>query len=81
MRGPIATVLAAMCCRFRGFAAGEGGISRCARRDPRPSASGKPGCYVCVIHLLPHSDPDGLSAAIRITTELTPLTPFPSRKE
>jgi type VI secretion system protein ImpD len=43
------------------------------RVRPHP---GKPGCYVCVIHLLPHSDPEGLSAAIRITTELTPAHPI-----
>jgi type VI secretion system protein ImpD len=40
------------------------------RVRPHP---GKPGSYLCVAHLWPHSDLEGLTAAIRLTTELTPI--------
>jgi type VI secretion system protein ImpD len=42
------------------------------RVRPHPN---KPGSYLCVAHLWPHSDLDGLSAAIRVTTELAPVHP------
>jgi type VI secretion system protein ImpD len=32
----------------------------------------KPGSYLCVAHLWPHSQFDELSVAIRVTTELSP---------
>jgi len=40
------------------------------RRHPE-----KPGCYLCVAHLWPHFELDELTAALRITTELTPGPP------
>jgi type VI secretion system ImpC/EvpB family protein len=33
---------------------------------------GKPGCYLCTLHLWPHFELDELTAAVRITTELAP---------
>jgi type VI secretion system protein ImpD len=36
---------------------------------------GKPGSYLCVAHLWPHSELDELSVSIRVTTELTPVQP------
>jgi type VI secretion system ImpC/EvpB family protein len=34
---------------------------------------GKPGSYMCTAHLLPHFQLDGLTAAIRLRTELAPI--------
>jgi type VI secretion system ImpC/EvpB family protein len=39
------------------------------------SQPGKPGSYLCVAHLWPHSEFDELSVSIRVTTELTPVQP------
>lgn len=43
------------------------------RVRPHPD---KPGSYLCVAHLWPHSQFDELSVAIRVTTELSPAQPI-----
>jgi predicted component of type VI protein secretion system len=33
----------------------------------------KPGCYLCTAHLWPHFELDGLTASVRVTTELVQM--------
>ena len=33
---------------------------------------GKPGSYLCTAHLWPHFELDGLTASVRVMTELVP---------
>jgi type VI secretion system protein ImpD len=35
----------------------------------------RPGHYLCVIHLRPHFQPDQMTAAVKLVTELAPAQP------